>query len=476
MDQAIVNALQQVDSIHSQDIKGPAKDVKAALDSLLSKEYVTYTTETTLVSKLTEEGTEIAKNGSHEYRLYSLVKSKGGNALLDELELPKQVLQIGKAKALTAKWLRMDGKQLVVCQNDAKDEIGEYCTQLLKDLEISSEAIKQLKKRKLITQEKVTHYIVSKGSHFSTTIKQFETDLTMDLLQDWESKLFKPYNFKALGAIPNSGHLHPLFKMREEFRKIFFELGFEEMPVNQFVESSFWNFDTLFQAQQHPARDMHDTFFLQSPKTSSELPEELVNKVRKVHSEGDYGSLGYGYDWKREEAEKLLLRTHTTAVSVQMLHRLAQDFRPAKLFSIDRVYRNETPDATHLSEFHQVEGVIVDKDLSLGHLIQFMEMFFSKLGVGKLRFKPTYNPYTEPSMEIFTWHEGLQTWVEVGNSGMFRPEMLQPLGLPENVRVIAWGLSLERPAMIKYKCSNIRELVGHKQPLDMIEKNPICQL
>ena len=103
-------------------------------------------------------------------------------------------------------------------------------------------------------------------------------------------------------------------------------------------------------------------------------------------------------------------------------------------------------------------------------------MFFEKLGVSPLRFKPTYNPYTEPSMEIFTWHEGLQTWVEVGNSGMFRPEMLRPLGLPSDVRVIAWGLSLERPAMIKYKCSNIRELIGPKQQLETIEKNPICTL
>ena len=476
MDQIIVNALKNVEVLDSSNFKESQKDIKAALDSLHSKEYVTYATETNLVSNLTSEGQEMAKFGSHEYRLYIKLKALGGKSELDSIDLPKHVLQIGKAKALTAKWVEMQGKSLSIVKNDVSDEIGKYCKSVFNKEIISNDAIKQLKKRKVVVQEKEIKYLIKKGVCYKSEIKQFQTDVTVDLLQNWESLHFKPYNFNALGVPPTSGHLHPLLKMREEFRKIFFELGFEEMPTNQYVESSFWNFDTLFQAQQHPARDMHDTFFLQSPDTSNDLPDDLVEKVKKVHSVGDYGSLGYGYEWKREEAEKLLLRTHTTAVSVQMLHRLAKDFKPAKLFSIDRVYRNETPDATHLSEFHQVEGVIVDKDLSLGHLIKFMEMFFEKLGVSPLRFKPTYNPYTEPSMEIFTWHEGLKTWVEVGNSGMFRPEMLLPLGLPEDVRVIAWGLSLERPAMIKYQCSNIRELVGHKQDLHMIEKNPVCQL
>jgi phenylalanyl-tRNA synthetase alpha chain len=96
--------------------------------------------------------------------------------------------------------------------------------------------------------------------------------------------------------------------------------------------------------------------------------------------------------------------------------------------------------------------------------------------VETLRFKPTYNPYTEPSLEVFSYHKGLKKWVEVGNSGMFRPEMLLPLGLPPNVRVIAWGLSLERPTMIKYGIDNIRELLGHKVDLEMIKANPVCRL
>lgn len=186
----------------------------------------------------------------------------------------------------------------------------------------------------------------------------------------------------------------------------------------------------------------------------------------------------YGYDWKIEEAQKNLLRTHTTAVSARMLYKLAQEkvFKPTKLFSIDRVFRNETLDATHLAEFHQVEGVIADRNLKLGDLIGVFTEFFKKLGITDLEFKPAYNPYTEPSMEIFCFHKGLGKWIEIGNSGIFRPEMLLPMGLPEDVRVIAWGLSLERPTMIKFGFNNIRDLVGPKVDLQMVQSSPLCRL
>ncbi|VDP42358.1 unnamed protein product [Schistosoma margrebowiei] len=221
------------------------------------------------------------------------------------------------------------------------------------------------------------------------------------------------------------------------------------MPTNNYVECSFWNFDSLFQPQQHPARDAHDTFFLSDPETSdinNTVESCYIDKVRTVHSQGAFGSRGYQSPWLIEEAEKNLLRTHTTAVSARMLHALSKKnpFTPAKYFSIDRVFRNENLDATHLAEFHQVEGLVADFGLSLGHLKTVIRTFFSKLGLTQLRFKPAYNPYTEPSMEIFSYHPGLKKWVEIGNSGLFRPEMLRPMGLPEGLSVIAWGLSLER--------------------------------
>lgn len=119
-----------------------------------------------------------------------------------------------------------------------------------------------------------------------------------------------------------------------------------------------------------------------------------------------------------EEAQKNLLRTHTTAVSARMLYKLANQkggFVPAKYFSIDRVFRNETLDATHLAEFHQVEGVVADSNLTLGDLIGVIAEFFKRLGITQIEFKPAYNPYTEPSMEIFCFHPGLKKWIEVNN-------------------------------------------------------------
>ena len=356
--------------------------------------------------------------------------------------------------------------------------------------------VADLRKRKLVTLHKVITYKVSKGPKYARELIKEETDLTAEMLLDgsWKSHSFKPYNFKARGAVTPSGALHPLNKVRHEFRQIFFEMGFEEMPTNRYVETGFWNFDALFVPQQHPARDLQDTFYISDPPLADkprpdppstapikELPpinhntssktavpskptktldyEAYWNSVRRVHESGAFGSIGYRYPYSPAESLRLVLRTHTTSISTYMLHRLSLDPRPARYFSIDRVFRNESVDATHLAEFHQVEGVIADFGLTLGGLIGFMEEFFGKMGVRGLRFKPAYNPYTEPSMEIFGWHGGLGKWVEIGNSGMFRPEMLEPMGLPRDMRVYGWGLSLERPTMIKFvphHCSSLQ--------------------
>lgn len=330
----------------------------------------------------------------------------------------------------------------------------------------------------------IKSYQIVKGTQFTLKVEKAETDITAEMIlkDTWKEKRFKDYNFNAMGISPDRGHLHPLLKVREQFRQIFLEMGFTEMPTNNFVESSFWNFDALFQPQQHPARDAHDTFFISDPQFSDDFPKDYLEKVKTVHSTGGFGSQGYKYDWKIDETRKNLLRTHTTAVSARMLYKAAERYRqnpeepftPLKYFSIDRVFRNETLDATHLAEFHQIEGVVADVGLNLGDLMGILDQFFQKLGIKSLKFKPAYNPYTEPSMEIFSYHEGLKKWVEIGNSGVFRPEMLLPMGLPENVTVIAWGLSLERPTMIKYKIDNIRDLVGHKVDLQMVYNNPIC--
>lgn len=432
--------------------------------------------------ELTDEGTAVVDGGSHEALVYNAVPQEG-IAQAELMKLPNG--KVGFSKAMSAGWILMDkaGDKPLIKRKvaDIVDLVQTHLKAFASgdDSQLNDVTKQEYKKRKLLHEVIVKSFLLKKGPEFSVSLTKLETDLTSEMLASgsWKSLKFKDYNLDALGVPPESGFLHPLLKVRAEFRQIFLEMGFAEMPTNNFVESSFWNFDALFQPQQHPARDAHDTFFVSDPKTSSNFPMDYLGKVKKVHSKGGYGSQGYRYDWKIEEASKNLLRTHTTAVSARMLYKLAQEeFKPVKLFSIDRVYRNETLDATHLAEFHQIEGVIADRNLTLGDLIGVLSEFFKKLGITELEFKPAYNPYTEPSMEIFCFHKGLGKWIEIGNSGVFRPELLLPMGLPEDVSVIAWGLSLERPTMIKYGYTNIRDLVGPKVDLQMVHSTPICRL
>lgn len=459
----------------------------AALNSLLSRSMIKYKAIERDQWTLTKEGEEIVNKGSHEYRLLSeVINSLEGLKIADVPKKLGKAGSLGQGKAFKNGWIKKDGDTLKPSEKISKDNLPDDTTALqLKAIAANSDKLPDkkeladLKKRKLASVSKAFSYKVEKGSEFSTKIEKLETDITTDMISSnsWKESKFKPYNFNSQGILPDSGALHPLNKVREEFRQIFFSLGFTEMPSNQYVETGFWNFDTLFVPQQHPARDLQDTFYLKDPAVGDEPEDKQYWKnVRQVHQDGAFGSIGYRYPWRAEESLRMVLRTHSTAISSKMLHELAKDPKPARLFSIDRVFRNETVDATHLAEFHQVEGVIADYNIRLGDLIGFMQDFFDQMGVHELRFKPAYNPYTEPSLEIFSWHGGLKKWVEIGNSGMFRPEMLEAMGLPKDLRVLGWGLSLERPTMIKYGVNNIRELLGHKVNLDFIESNPAARL
>jgi len=403
-----------------------------------------------------------------------------------QTKVGKAVCKIGMGNCMKNKWAKKDGNKIISLK--VTGEVTDMIQSQLKSLQqaegvpetLDAKILAGLKRRKLISLVTRKSYAVGRGQSYSTIRVKRAADLSKEMLESgsWKDTPFKPYNFLTLGEKVGGGYLHPLLKVRAEFRKILMQMGFEEMPTNKWVESSFWNFDTLFQPQSHPARDAHDTFFIKEPASTISVPEDYYERVKEMHEIGGGGSIGYRYDFKREEAFKNLLRTHTTAVSSQMLYKLANregPFTPKRYFSIDRVFRNETMDATHLCEFHQVEGLVADYNLSLGDLIGTIETFFNKIGITQLRFKPAFNPYTEPSMEIFGYHPDLKCWTELGNSGMFRPEMLAPMGLPKDVRVIAWGLSLERPTMIKYRIKNIRDLFGHKVEMARTRTAPICR-
>ncbi|KAI0379687.1 tRNA synthetases class II core domain (F)-domain-containing protein [Hypomontagnella monticulosa] len=474
-------------------------EVKAALDRLASRDMITYDTIEREEAILEPEGEQIAENGSHEARVFEALRSAVEGLTVQDLEKAigdKNVVKIGQGKAFKERWISKtkDGK-FKAAVDSIKDATKEQM-QTIRSTRTYPDAklLADLKKRKLVKMQKIISFKVHKGAKFALKIPEEATDLTADMIATgaWKTATFKPYNFRASGADQRSGALHPLNKVRAEFRQIFFEMGFEEMSTDKFVESGFWNFDVLFVPQQHPARDLQDTFYISDPaaadkprKTSPDDEKDYDtywDNVKAVHQDGKYGSIGYRYPWSGDESLRLVLRTHTTAVSANMLHKLAArkgpDGRPppARYFSIDRVFRNESVDATHLAEFHQVEGVIADTNLTLGGLMEFMDIFFGKMGITNLKYKPAYNPYTEPSMEIFSYHKGLGKLIEIGNSGMFRPEMLEAMGFPKDTRVYGWGLSLERPTMIKYGISNIRELLGHKVDLNFVQSSPAVRL
>ncbi|KAI9857593.1 MAG: Phenylalanyl-tRNA synthetase, beta subunit, cytoplasmic [Trichoglossum hirsutum] len=504
----VLGALSSETSVLSSDAFPlmPSTSVKSALDRLASRDMVSYQTLEREEAVLTEEGKAIAEGGSHEAKVFEAVRKAVEGLKIGDLPglVGKESAKVGAGKAFKEGWIKKE-KDLLVANTDSITDVTREQLRTIHEKRTHPDVktIADLRKRKLVVMQKVISFMIFKGPKYAAELVKEETELTAEMLASgsWKNLKFKSYNFEALGAHAPSGALHPLNKVRHEFRQIFFEMGFTEMPTNRFVETGFWNFDALYVPQQHPARDLHDTFYISDPaaadrpragpetahpapkssKQRAKQEESLDYKgywdnVRAVHENGKYGSIGYRYPWNPDEALRLVLRTHTTAVSTVMLHKLAANPHPARYFSIDRVFRNESVDATHLAEFHQVEGVIADFGLTLGGLIGFMETFFAKMGVHGLRFKPAYNPYTEPSMEIFGWHEGLGKWVEIGNSGMFRPEMLEPMGMPKDMRVYGWGLSLERPTMIKYGVSNIRELLGHKVDLNFVEGNPAVRL
>ncbi|MCL4139414.1 UNVERIFIED_CONTAM: hypothetical protein GTU68_031490 [Idotea baltica] len=483
--QELLNLLNNREVLLSTDaateLNVPHQKIVGAIKSLESLgDVIGVTQHNQKILVCTDEGQKLADEGSHEARLFEFIPLEGETVVNIKKNFPASGVALGAA--LKKKWVRKEGDKILRSVDSIVDEVQKHL-QAVKTGDPSSVDDKtkaEYKKRKLIKETEVTTFEVRKGECFSTSVSKQEAELTKEMLEnnEWKNKNFKPFNFKAKGKLEQrSGHLHPLMQLRGEFRHIFLEMGFSEMPTNNYIESAFWNFDALFQPQQHPARDAQDTFYISNPEKTISVPLDYLERVKMVHSEGGFGSTGYRSPWSFEESQKNLLRTHTTAVSARLLYKLAQEgFKPVKYFSIDKVYRNETLDATHLAEFHQVEGVIADHNLSMKHLMGMFTAFFRKIGIPKIRFKPTYNPYTEPSMEIYSYHEGLGKWVEVGNSGYFRPEMLRPMGLPPNVTVAGWGLSLERPAMIMYGINNIRELVGPRVKMDLITENPLCTI
>ncbi len=303
--------------------------------------------------------------------------------------------------------------------------------------------------------------LMASGIKSSDLIEQITSDmLKKDSL--WKRKKFRRYDVTSPVPEIYGGKEHFVNQSINYARNVWTEMGFKEM-AGEMIQSSFWNFDALFTAQDHPVREMQDTFFIDK---KTELPsKKIVEAVKKSHEKGVGKSKGWQYKWDEEEAKKLVLRTHTTCFSAQTLTNLKKQEIPAKFFSLGKCFRNETVDWSHGFEFYQTEGIVVDKNANFRHLLGYLKQFYTKMGFKKIRFAPAYFPYTEPSVEVHAWHDEKKVWLELGGAGIFRPEVVIPL-LGEYIPVLAWGQGFDRIIMDYYKIKDLRELY----------KNDITQL
>lgn len=327
---------------------------------------------------------------------------------------------------------------------------------------VSSELLETLKRRKLVSTRKAMEITVSLTEEGRRILAEgrvssakLVTVLTPQIILsgEWKRAVFKEYDLSVSPPRVYPGRKHPYLEFLDAVRELLVSMGFEEMK-GPHVELELWNFDALFQAQDHPAREIHDTFFLKKP-TAGRAPEELLKRVSAVHENGgDTGSRGWGYRWDPSRALRLVLRTQTTAVSARTLY--AKGDGEYRCFALDRVFRPENLDAKHSMEFYQLEGIIVSKRVTLKHLIGFFHELARHLGLGSVKIKPAYFPFTEPSVEGYIKHEKLG-WMEVFPGGMFRPEVLQPLGVRES-NVAAWGIGIDRIAMTALGVDDIRLL------------------
>ena len=272
--------------------------------------------------------------------------------------------------------------------------------------------------------------------------------------ESWKGKKFRRYDVLSSTPSISGGKRHFVNQATDYARTVWTQMGFREM-TGDMITSSFWNFDALFTPQDHSVREMQDTFFVNK---KADLPDKkLVNAVKESHEKGIEGSRGWGYKWNEEEAKKLVLRTHTTCLSAQTLAKLDKQTLPAKFFAIGKTFRNETLDWSHGFEFNQSEGIVASKDVNFRHLLGYLKQFFEKMGFRKIRIRPSYFPYTEPSVEIDVWHPEKKIWLELGGAGIFRPEVTIPL-FGEYIPVLAWGPGFDRMLMDHYAVKDLREL------------------
>ncbi len=385
--------------------------------------------------------------------------------------LPKEEINAALGAIKRKKIAKIEKGKIIFDNLDYKDVEEEILNKIdskyldeLNDNE--KEIIKILKKRGYIDfdeEKEITIELTEKGKEIikkPIEIKEVINQLNRDIIISgkWRDAYIREYDVTVPTKEVYPAKIHPLTRVIREVKEILLGMGFKEIK-SPIVETEFWNFDMLFEPQDHPAREMQDTFFLKFPN-KGDIPKDLVDKVKKVH-------LRCWRQFDEEISKRLILRTHTTASSIRYLASLSDEEKekPHKVFCIDRVFRNEAIDYKHLPEFYQCEGIIMDDNVNFNNLIGILKEFLYRLGFKKVRFRPAYFPFTEPSLEAEVYLEG-KGWLELLGAGIFRPEVLEPLGIDKPV--LAWGIGFSRLAMLKYNLTDIREL--HKNDLSWLKK------
>ena len=460
----------------------PLKAVTSAAGMLSSKDIITVNKTSNDNISLSDEGQQYLTHGLPEHRILKALQDfdKEGKKeatieeLIEKSGVNKHQMNFAIGVMMRHRWTKMDNGKISLTDEGLNTNIEElpqvkFLKFINNSKEISIDQIpkefdnvrKEFKKRKDLFNIKTTqkfdfklndlgNQIVEKG----ITIQEEATQLTHEQLKtgSWKNLHYRGYDINA--SAPNSfpGKVHPLQQTIEEIRSIFIDMGFDEAK-GTILESAFWNFDMLFQPQDHAAREMQDTFYVNNPPIADLPSSELVEKTKIEHETGgNTGSKGWQYKWNVEIAKQMVLRTHTTGLSVRYL---SEHQPPLKMFSVGCVFRRETLDYKHLPEFHQVEGIVAGDDMSFKNLLGILKEFYRKLGF-KVRFRPAYFPYTYLSVESEIYVPEKKSWMELGGSGMFRPEVLEPLGI--KTQVAAFGLGIERLAMMRCNVEDIRML------------------
>ncbi len=430
------------------------------------------------------EGIAASQKGLPERRLVNSLKE--GKVTISEVlasgDIKNEEINAAIAGARRNHWIQLVEGKMVPTPLTAKKSPEEMFIENLKGGGIEISKLTEEEKRVLEQLKKRPNYIDIKEERESRisltdaakkivpTLNQEnpERRLTTELITSgkWKETNFSALDVEAPVPVIYPGRRHPLIEIIEEIKEIFIGLGFSEIegPV---IQSGFWNFDALFTPQDHPAREMQDTFYIsaqtQPPPISAS--KDQISKISRVHKER------WNRQWNVQEAQRLVLRTHTTPVTVQHLAKVKSS-DVGRFFSVGRVFRNEKVSYKHLVEFHQVEGVSTSEEASIRDMMGLQKEFYAKMGIKRIKFWPTFFPYTEPSLQSMVYNEKLEKWVELFGMGIFRPEVTKPLGIKNPV--LAWGGGIERIAMLRFGLDDVRELYGNK--LAWLRSVPKCQL